>query len=159
MRPFARNLFCAACLLSLTAVPAVLADDEDDATPSRQASKEKRDARRGKDKEESASVPPGTYGKEVAALNRAAEALAKVKDEASATEVAKALCKEFTRLNPLLGGSDGELMMLSRAQNKVSKEMWKLMAEPYFESSGLQEAWTLMTDQFSRRKAQKQRRK
>ncbi len=162
MRSFARILLCSACLLSLAAAPVALADDEDDEIPSgRQSAKDRREARRGaKDAEsDEASVAQGTFGKEVAALNHAAEELAKVNDEEKAKDVAKALCHKFAYMNPLLGGSEGELLELSRAQNRVSVQMWRLMAEPYFESSRLQEAWTLMVDQFARRSAQNRRRK
>ncbi len=156
MRSFARFLLSAACLLPLTVQPLACADDEEDAPKTRQSAKEKRDARRNKGEEE-VVVVQGSLGKEIAALNLAAQELAEVKDEASAKDVAKSLCSKFASMNPILGGSEGELLELSRAQNRVSKEMWRLMAEPYFESSRLQEAWTLMLDQFSRRSAQRRR--
>ncbi len=156
MRTFARILLSAACLLPLAVQPLACADDEDDAPKTRQSAKDKRDARRNKGGDEVAVVQ-GSLGKEIAALNLAAEDLSKVKDEAAAKEVAKSLCSKFAYMNPILGGSEGELLELSRAQNRVSKEMWRLMAEPYFESSRLQEAWTLMVDQFSRRSSQRRR--
>ncbi len=155
MRTLARVLFCATCLLSLTAAPAAWADDEEDAPSSRQTAKEKRDARRGKED----AQPKGSIGKEMAALGEAAAMLADVKDEASATAVSEKICKKFANLPPLLGGSDAELELLAKAQNKVNDQMERLMSAEYFVSSGLQEAWTLMTDQFSRRSAQKRRRK
>ncbi len=49
--------------------------------------------------------------------------------------------------------------MLAKAQNKVNDQMERLMSTAYFVPSGLQEAWTLMTDPFSRRSAQKRRRR
>ncbi len=144
MRPFARILLCSACLLSITAVPCARADD---------------DAFSGNTAKAETKLPKGNFGKEMAALGEAAAMLSKVKDEAAATEAAEQLCKKFAKLPPLLGGSDSELELLAKAQNRVSDQMERLMSSPWFVSSGLQEAWTLMTDHFSRRSAQKRRRK
>ncbi len=151
MRPIARTLLCATCLLSLALAPVAFADDEDDASTSRQAAKEKR----GKEE----AKPKGSFGKEMAALGDAAAMLAKVKDEAAAKEAAETICKKFAHLPPLLGGTEGELEMLAKAQNRVNDQMERLMSSSFFMSSGLQDAWTLMTDPFARRSAQKRRRR
>ncbi len=145
MRALARILFCCACLFSVVAAPFACADDD---APSQNQGSKKEVAR-----------AKGGFGKEMAALGEAAALLANVKDEAGAVETAEKLCKKFAALPPLLGGSDSELELLAKAQNKVSDQMERLMATSYFVSSGLQEAWTLMTDHFSRRSAQKRRRK
>ncbi len=147
MRSFARYLFCAACLFSLATVSPALADDEENAP-----------AARDKGKGEEKKVK-GNFGKEMTALGEAAAMLSKVKDEASARETAEQLCKKFAKLSPLVDGSDSQLELLAKAQNKVNDQMERLMSAEYFVSSGLQEAWTLMTDHFSRRSAQKRRRK
>ncbi len=149
MRPFARILLSATCLLSLAVAPAAFADDEEDSSPKRPTAREKIDAQRNK----------GAIGKEMAALGEAATMLAGVKDEAGAKEVAEKLCKKFAAMPPVLGGTDAELEMLAKAQNKVNDQMERLMSSEYFVPAGLQEAWTLMTDHFSRRSAQKRRRK
>ncbi len=145
MRPFTRALFCAACLFSLAVPPAALADD--DAPSSRQEAK-------GKE-----TRSKGSYAKEMAALGEAATMLSGVKDEEGAKDVAEKLCRKFANLPPLLTGTDAELELLAKAQNKVNDQMERLMTTPYFVSSGLQDAWTMMTDQFSRRSAQKRRRR
>ncbi len=155
MRSFARVLLCAACVFSLAAAPVAFADDEDDAPSARQSAKEKREARRNKE----AAQPKGNFGKEMTALGEAAAMLAGVNDEASAKEAADKLCKKFGHLPPLVGGTESQLELLAKAQNKVNDQMERLMATSYFAPSGLQEAWTLMTDHFSRRSAQKRRRR
>ncbi len=147
MRTFARILLCSACLFSVAALPVAYADDKED-TPARSARGKKEDKQ-----------PRGNFGKEMAALGEAAAMLAKVKDEAAAKETAEQLCKRFAKLPPIVDGSDSQLELLAKAQNKVNDQMERLMVTEYFVSSGLQEAWTLMTDHFSRRSAQKRRRK
>ena len=176
MHPFARILTCSAGLLWLVAAPVALADDEEDDSPQsrREAAKEEREAkaaarraareakRKGEvdEKMEGVSKPivtKGDFGKELTALNEAAGMLAEVKDEASAKEIVKKLIHTFSSLPPLLNGNEDDLEKLARAQNAVSRQMMRLKDLPYFESAGLQEAWTLMTDQFSRRSAERRR--
>ncbi len=147
MRSFARTLLSAACLVSLAAAPLALADDEEASASDKKASKEE------------AKQPNGNVAKEMAALGEAAATLSKVKDEASAKEAAEQICKKFIRMQPIVRASEGELEMLAKAQNRVNDQMERLMTTEYFVPSGLQEAWTLMTDHFSRRSAQKRRRK
>ncbi len=150
MRPFARILLCSACMLSLAVAPSALADDED-APSDREPAK----AKRGKEDIKA----KGSIAKEMAALGEAAAMLAEVKDAATAEKVAEKLSRKFAHMPPVLNGGEGELEMLAKAQNRVSDQMQRLMASEYFVPSGLQEAWTLMTDPFSRRSAQKRRRK
>ncbi len=80
-----------------------------------------------------------------------------MKDEETAKKTADKLSKTFSALPPLLHGRESELETLAQAQNKVSKQMERLQPMPFFESAGLQEAWTLMTDHFSRRSAERRR--
>ena len=176
MRAFARILTCSAGLLWLVAAPVALADDEEDDSPQsrREAVKEEREAkaaarraareakRRGEVDEEIEGVTKpvvtkGDFGRELTALNEAAGMLAEVKDEESAREIAKKLSHTFSALPPLLNGNEEDLETLAKAQNTVSRQMMRLKDQPYFESAGLQEAWTLMTDQFSRRSAERRR--
>ena len=51
--------------------------------------------------------------------------------------------------------TDGEIEQWSIEQNKVSAQMERLRKMPFFESSGLQEAWTNVSDPFSRKRAQR----
>ncbi len=130
----------------MVAAPLASADDEESSASRPRSKVEERQEK-------------GSIAKEMAALGEAAAMLSKVRDEAGAKETAEQLCKKFAKLPPVLGGSDSELEMLSKAQNKVNDQMERLMSTEYFVPSGLQEAWTLMTDHFSRRSAQKRRRK
>lgn len=81
--------------------------------------------------------------------------LAEVSDEKAAEKAAKKIKQTFGLLPIPLSGSSQEIEMWSREQNKVSAQMMRLMSQPWFESAGLQEAWTLVSDPFSRRRAQK----
>ena len=95
----------------------------------------------------------GEFAKEFAALTVAAQALDEVKDEKSAATVAKKLQHDFTILPVPMGGSDAELLEYAKTQNRVNLKMEKLKKEPWFVSSGLQEAWTLITVPSTRRTA------
>lgn len=97
-----------------------------------------------------ANVKNTNLRKELTALDEAAAILAEVKDERSAKDAYGKIYRSFRNLPPILGGNHQELEMIARAQNRVSSHMWRLMKEPYFEKAKLQEAWTLMTDPFSR---------
>lgn len=97
------------------------------------------------------------FSKEFAALNEGAAMLAEVTDEKSAKEVAKKLISKFNLLPIPMGGSEGELELWAKTANKLNRQMERLKGEPWFVSSRLQEAWSLATDPFSRRKAQKGR--
>ncbi len=175
MRSFFRILTCSAGLLWLVGAPVVLADDEDDDPQARrEAATEEREARaaarkaareakrRGEvDEEVEGVVAPvvlkGDFGKELAALNEAAGVLAEVKDEETAKDAVRKLSKKFSALPPLLNGTEQDLENLAKAQNTVSRQMIRMQNQPYFESAGLQELWTLITDQFSRRSAERRR--
>lgn len=95
------------------------------------------------------------YTKEFKALDEAAALLAEVNDEKAAKDAAKKISVLFSPLPIPLSGSDAELERWARLQNKVNRQMERLMQMPYWAESGLQEAWTLVTDPFSRRRAQK----
>ncbi len=179
MRRLTRLLICSLSLCWLAA-PAVYAagDDADkNAKPKTRreeireekaakakAKEEARQARhnRGKQQDEEEDkgggevvVTKGDFSRELAALNEAAGLLAEVKDEKGAQAVAKKLRQTFTALPVVTGGSEAELENLAKTQNRASRQMERLKGEPYFETAGLQECWTLMTDPFSRRSARK----
>lgn len=97
------------------------------------------------------------FEKEFEALSEAAAILAELPPD-NEKEAAKAAKKIGALFHPLpipLGGDQKELEMWATFQNKVNMQMERLMNKPYFESSGLQEAWTYATDPFSRRRADK----
>lgn len=95
---------------------------------------------------------------EFAALMQASELLASVYDEASAKKAADKIYSMFSKLPAPDEVSDDDIEMWSSEQNKLNKEMERLRKEPWFEASGLQEAWTAATDPFSRKRAQRQKR-
>lgn len=97
------------------------------------------------------------FSKEFAALNEGAALLAEVSDEKSAKDVAKKLISKFNLLPIPMGGSESELELWAKTANKLNRQMERLKNQPWFVSSRLQEAWSLATDPFSRRKAQKGR--
>lgn len=112
-----------------------------------------------KDEEESAdpntvaAVADRGFANELKALAEAETLLKTVNDAKSAKEVKKKLMRKFSYLRPLLNGTDPQLEALAAAQNKVSAIMWEMMKEPYFESEGMQELWTVITHHFARRSA------
>lgn len=112
-----------------------------------------------KDEEESAdpntiaAVADRGFANELKALAEAETMLKTVNDAKSAKEVKKKLMRKFSYLRPLLNGTDPQLEALAAAQNKVSAIMWEMMKEPYFESEGMQELWTVITHHFARRSA------
>lgn len=85
------------------------------------------------------------YKRELKALEEAATIMEGVTDEASAKKAAQKLRSMFNNLPGPTKGSAAELDAWAKAQNRVSFHMWRLCKEPYFESSKLQEAWTLIT--------------
>ena len=93
------------------------------------------------------------FTNELKALAEAETMLKTVNDAKSAKEVKKKLMRKFSYLRPLLNGTDPQLEALAVAQNKVSAIMWEMMKEPYFESEGMQELWTVITHHFARRSA------
>lgn len=93
------------------------------------------------------------YTKEIEALEKAGPILDSVTDESTAKSAATKLRQMFNGMPVLSKATTSEMEALAAAQNKISERMFKLKDQPYFETSGLQEAWTLMTDHFSRRRA------
>lgn len=93
--------------------------------------------------------------KEFEALKEAQAILAEVSDEKSAEKAAKKLCSIFGKLPAPIEMSDAEIEEWSIEQNKVSAQMERLRKMPFFDSSGLQEAWTNVSDPFSRKRAQR----
>ena len=98
-----------------------------------------------------ADVKNSQLRKELIALDEAADLLAEVKDDKSAKEACSKINRLFRNLPPLLGGGTRELDLLAKAQNRVSAQMWRLKNEPFFEKYNMQQSWTIMTDQFSRK--------
>lgn len=97
------------------------------------------------------------FDREFEALSEAAAILAELPpdDEKAAANAAKKIGALFHTLPIPLGANEKELEMWATFMNKVNFQMERLMNKPYFESSGLQEAWTYATDPFSRRRADK----
>ncbi len=93
--------------------------------------------------------------KEFEGLKDAQALLAEVNDEKSAEKAAKKICSIFGKLPAPIEMSDGEIEQWSIEQNKVSAQMERLRKMPFFEASGLQEAWTNVSDPFSRKRAQR----
>ena len=91
------------------------------------------------------------FKREFAALNEAVELLDTITDEKSAAQVANKLSRTFTLLPIPTKGTDAQLEEWANLQNKVNAKMEELRQLDYFESSGLQKAWTLITDPNSRR--------
>ena len=93
------------------------------------------------------------YGKEQEALAQAEKLMIEVVDEKSAIEVSRRLCKIFNPLPAPMGGSDKQLEALAKSQNVISRKMEKLRRESWFVSSGLQDAWSIITVPSMRRRA------
>lgn len=110
----------------------------------KQAREEKRNANKKVDWEYN-------FKKEFAALNEAVELLDQVTDEKTAAQVANKISRTFTLLPIPTKGTDAQLEEWARLQNLVNDKMEELRKLDYFESSGLQKAWTLITDPNSRR--------
>ena len=123
-------------LLLLTPAPVSAKDEEESADPNTIA-----------------AVADRGFANELKALAEAETMLKTVNDAKSAKEVKKKLMRKFSYLRPLLNGTDPQLEALAAAQNKVSAIMWEMMKEPYFESEGMQELWTVITHHFARRSA------
>ncbi|MBR1998663.1 MAG: hypothetical protein IJ993_09620 [Akkermansia sp.] len=94
---------------------------------------------------------------EFAALMQASEMLVAVADEASAKKAADKIITMFSKLPAPDEVSDDDIELWSTEQNKLNREMERLRKEPWFEASGLQEAWTAATDPFSRKRAIRQK--
>lgn len=99
------------------------------------------------------------FTKEFKALKEAASILAELPpdDEKAAERAAKKIGDLFQMLPAPTGASEQELELWASMQNKVNDQMERFMNLPYFESSGLQTAWSLATDPYSRRRESKTR--
>lgn len=93
------------------------------------------------------------YNEEMTALAEAEQMMKGVTDEKSARDIAKKLIKKFDVLFVPMGGAEAQLEALARAQNRVTMQMLKHKKQPWFVSSGLQEAWSLITVPSFRRRA------
>ena len=131
-------------------VAPALADGYDGMTreEKREAKRQAREERRNANKKVDWEF---NFKKEFAALAEAAELLDQVKDEKTAAQVANKLSHTFTLLPIPTKGTDAQLEEWARLQNQVNAKMEELRKLDYFESSGLQQAWTLITDPNSRR--------
>ncbi len=89
--------------------------------------------------------------KEVKALEQAAQLMEAVNDEESAKRAASKIRSLFRMLPPPKGGSQADILIWSRAQNRFSAQMWRIIKEPYFQTQKMQEVWTLVTDPYSRK--------
>ena len=89
--------------------------------------------------------------KEVKALEEAAALMEAVSDEESAKKAAIKIRNLFRSLPPPTSGSQADLEIWARAQNRFSAQMWRIIKEPYFQSQKMQEIWTLVTDPYSRK--------
>lgn len=147
--------------------PVSYARTDDDKKSRAQEKREKREAREEakkeaeKKKDEERRAKRALEGnplhedmeEEITALSQVEAALRTVTDATVAKKVVEDYSKVFTKLPPLLRGTEAELQQLAAAQNRVSAQMWVLKKQPFFEEAGLQGLWTLITDPFSRRRA------
>lgn len=140
--------------VALLPLPAVSEDSPKKGKESQSAKKEKAKEKK-KSAKELAQEKQATalYQKEMEALGKADAMLEVVKSEKDAKEAVKKLTPLFVKIRPQCYASDKELEDLAEAQNKVSARMLRLSKEKYFESAGLQELWTIITDPLSRRRA------
>lgn len=100
-------------------------------------------------------VGNASLDKEFEALKEAQAMLAEVNDEKAAEKAAKKIATNFGRLQAPISMTDAEIEQWSIEQNKVSAQMERLRKMPFFDASGLQEAWTAVSDPFSRKRAQR----
>lgn len=111
------------------------------------------------DEDKPAKVTPAqanlgrAFTAEIKALAEAETMLKTISDARSAKAVKTKLMHKFSLLRPINGGTEAQLLELARAQNRVSAVMWDLKKEPYFETEGLQQLWTVMTHHYARRSA------
>lgn len=95
---------------------------------------------------------------EFAALMQAGELLATVADEASAKKAADKILNIFEKLPAPEEVNDDDIELWATEQNKINKQMEELRKQPWFVDSGLQDAWSAVTDPFSRKRAQRLKR-
>ncbi len=87
---------------------------------------------------------------EFAALMQAAALLEGVNDEQTAAKAAQKMQDMFKNLPAPNDASDDDIERWATEQNKLNMQMERLRSQPWFESAGLQEAWTTATDPYSR---------
>ncbi len=133
----------------LVAVPTVAWADKDD-------DKRERSAHRGGKQTSNEAAVERRYAKEVELLAEAEPIVDSAQDEKSAKAAAKQLIKMFDSMPVLMDGNDIQLDKLARAQNKINIKMEKIKKQPWFVSSGMQEAWGLITVHSFRRRASNQ---
>lgn len=135
-------------------MPCAYAQDDDDS--GRRARRSSKDKDKDDEEEEDKSRPKGgryQLSKEMEGLKSAISWLEDVKDEKSASDAARRIIQLFNGITPRDGSviEQAQLDSLARSQNRVNAVMKKLMKEDYFVKSGLQDAWTVVTDPSSRR--------
>lgn len=134
----------------LVAAPSVARADKDD------DKKEKPARRGGKQTTSGAAVVERLYAKEIEKLAEAEPIVDSAQDEKSAKDAAKQLIKMFDPMPVLMDGNEIQLDKLARAQNRINLKMEKIKKQPWFVSSGMQEAWGLITVHSFRRRASNQ---
>lgn len=156
MKPVLKLFVLALALLVAAPVSSFAKTDdktEEDGGKERNKAKAAREARRqGQDKAKPAAGL-GEFTKEFEALTEALPLLDNATDEKSAAEVAKKLQHTFSYLPAPMGGSNAQLEEYARAQNRINLKMEKMKKQPWFVSSGMQKAWTLITVPSTRRAA------
>jgi hypothetical protein len=105
-----------------------------------------------------ASGKGGDMAAEFAALMQAEQLLKAVVDRETAEKAADKILNVFEKLEAPTDVSDDDIERWATEQNKVNREMERLRKEPWFVESGLQEAWTAVTDPFSRKRARRLKR-
>lgn len=144
------SLLLAAAALAYFPQPAAAANEYDGMTreQKREARKQAREEKRNASKKVDWEY---NFKREFAALEEAANLLDSITDEKSASQVANKISRTFTLLPIPTKGTDAQLEEWANRQNKINDKMEELKKLDYFESSGLQKAWTLITDPNSRR--------
>lgn len=179
MRVFQSGFFLLSCALLLAGTDALWAADDKKQPSAADLRKERRAAvkeaeqnlrkakRTGDEKaiadakaaldlaKKKASGKGADMAAEFAALMKAGDILATVSDEASACKAADKILNIFEKLPAPDEVNDDDIEMWATEQNKINKQMEKLRQEPWFDNSGLQEAWTAVTDPFSRKRARR----
>lgn len=148
-------LALAFCVSLAVPTPAYAKTDDDAAADAKGNKRAPRNARQEKAAPNTSAL--GDFAKEFPALKEAELLLDTVADEKTAQSAAKKLLHDFTILPVPMGGNNAQLEEYARAVNRVNLKMEKLKGEPWFVSSGLQAAWTLITVPSTRRTASMKR--
>ena len=157
MKPVLKLFVLALALWVAVPTPASAKTDdktEEDGGKGRSKAAKAREARKqAQDNKNKPAAGLGEFTKEFEALTEALPLLDNATDEKSAAEVAKKLQHTFSYLPAPMGGSNAQLEEYARAQNRINLKMEKMKKEPWFVSSGMQKAWTLITVPSTRRAA------